>query len=663
MTRLFLAAAFLTAAPAALGADDPSKAVIDGTAVDEAGAPVVGATVRVLKWLQPDATAVTAAGGRFRLVLDGPLANYHTIYAVTPDGGRQGRCQTKFMDFRQTISSRLVLKPAATVRVSVVDGRGTAVPDAIVALDDQEAMLAHSTTDANGAAIIRVPADAKVSVVVGFKGSLGFDYFENYRSTNETGMPVPAEVRLVLDGARTVRFRATDSADRPLAGIPFYPSLVGKKDKIAFVVNTGFLSALAVTGGLPCTGGDGVAVCDWFPPEIKRASPFDPLVPGYHCPASPYIDQSTTTVAPARLLRLVKCGGRVTGPDGRPAAGVLVQAEGRGLTNHYCRKYGRTASDGRYSLDLYPDQGYVVAVVNPDRGAAILTGLVIREDRPRTDLDFRLETGTLVEGRVTAGAKGDAVVNETVYLKTLGAPLPDELGKEVKGFRPELIRWAETDSAGNFRLRVGPGEYQIAGPDDKFVDLKVGSEPNVRRDFHLPRPLGGPFELIVRDSDGNPAVGVTLQSMALGDALTDEAGRFRCKRTYSPTLVYARDAAGTRAAFAAIGAEDERAALILRPAATAVGRVVGADGQARANCTVTAIVRPAAGGTPEQWTRISTYSGLDGSVTLCGLADGVSCEIIVCSAMRCGVRPVKKFEVRGAAQIDLGDLRLPSDEK
>jgi hypothetical protein len=101
----------------------------------------------------------------------------------------------------------------------------------------------------------------------------------------------------------------------------------------------------------------------------------------------------------------------------------------------------------------------------------------------------------------------------------------------------------------------------------------------------------------------------------------------------------------------------------LRPAATATGRVVGADGQPRADCTVTAIIRPSAGGAPEQWARLSTYSGFDGSVTLAGLADGVKYEIIVCSAMRCGVSPVKKFEVRGTSRIDLGDLPLQAEEK
>ena len=204
MGRLLAVCAFLAAGSTAIATDDPSKAAIDGIAVDEAGAPVVGATIRVRQWLHPDATAVSAADGRFHIVLDDALANY-CPYAATADGTRQGRQCTEFMDFSRIVAIRVVLKPAATVRVTVVDAGGAAVPGAVVAMDDQAGMLAHSITDATGAATMRVPADAKVNVVVGFKGGVGFDYFENFHASEEDRLPVPAAVRLVLDGARTIR--------------------------------------------------------------------------------------------------------------------------------------------------------------------------------------------------------------------------------------------------------------------------------------------------------------------------------------------------------------------------------------------------------------------------------------------------------------------------
>jgi hypothetical protein len=62
-----------------------------------------------------------------------------------------------------------------------------------------------------------VPADVKVSVAVAFKGGVGLDYFENYSMSAENVMPVPAAVKLVLDGARTVRGPGLiDLGDLPL---------------------------------------------------------------------------------------------------------------------------------------------------------------------------------------------------------------------------------------------------------------------------------------------------------------------------------------------------------------------------------------------------------------------------------------------------------------
>ena len=56
--------------------------------------------------------------------------------------------------------------------------------------------------------------------------------------------------------------------------------------------------------------------------------------------------------------------GVVRQPDGRPAAGILLRVEGRGATNHYCRMQTRTAKDGSYVLEVYPEQSYIVAVLD-----------------------------------------------------------------------------------------------------------------------------------------------------------------------------------------------------------------------------------------------------------------------------------------------------------
>jgi Carboxypeptidase regulatory-like domain len=645
-------------------APDPGRTVIDGVVVDESGAAVGGATIRIPDWGQPEVTATTGADGRFQAALNGPLANYRAIYAADSNGKRLGRALTDAMDYAPVVTTRITLKPAVDLLVSVVDATEKPVAGATVAIEDEYHLAAYGTSDVKGAVTLRVPADAKVHWVAGFRSGVGFDNFENYRAwPPPESMPVPRQVRLVLNGARSVRMRATDSAGKPLANVRFYPALMARKDKIAFVTNTGYLSYLPDGMGLPRTGPDGVATCEWFPVALKRAVPFDPVAAEYHCPASPYIDMSTgTEPEPARLLKVVTCGGRVTDPDGAPAAGLLVQAEGRGYTNHYCRCYARTGADGTYRFDLFPDQGYLITVVDADRAAEVLKNIVIREGKPRTDLDIHLITGTLIEGRVTGGAKNEPASGQTVYLTQGGATLPAELGKEVAGQTIELTRWARTGPDGRYRLRVGPGDIRVAGPDFKFTEIKVASEANLTRDFQLPRLASGLFELTVRKSDGSPAKGASVALGTTGQARADEKGTVRTLRSREPMLVYASDAAAGLAGFVRVGADDESATLTLRPAAAASGRVVGADGKAREKYTITCIAR-AGGSAPGESVGFTTYSDAAGAFVLPGLADGLSCQLLICNAMRCGLAPAREFTVRTTGPLKLGDVSLSPEFK
>jgi hypothetical protein len=89
------------------------------------------------------------------------------------------------------------------------------------------------------------------------------------------------------------------------------------------------------------------------------------------------------------------------------------------------------------------------------------------------------------------------------------------------------------------------------------------------------------------------------------------------------------------------------------------GRVVGPDGRPRANCTINGVLQRAAAPDPAQWARLSTYSGPDGTFTLPGLAPGVTCRIIICNGMTCGIQPAKEFTINGPGPIDLGHLPLP----
>jgi len=49
---------------------------------------------------------------------------------------------------------------------------------------------------------------------------------------------------------------------------------------------------------------------------------------------------------------------------------------------------------------------------------------------------------------------------------------------------PDLVRWADTDREGRYHFRVGPGTYEIWGPNQMpRIPLKIDSEREVVRDF------------------------------------------------------------------------------------------------------------------------------------------------------------------------------------
>jgi hypothetical protein len=286
----------------------------------------------------------------------------------------------------------------------------------------------------------------------------------------------------------------------------------------------------------------------------------------------------------------------------------------------------------------------MVTVLDADWAIATLTGVTVRAGEPRRDLDLRLVPGTVVTGRVTAGPGGRPAPEEAIYLEQQG-----------------LYRWAWTDADGRYRLRVGPGEFRLAGPDMQYANLKVQTEATITRDFDRPRRPRGPFTLTVRLADGTPAVGAMVQCAR--DARTDAQGQVRWMRNLEPLLPYARDATGSSAAFVALGADADSADLTLRPAATATGRVVGPDGRPRVNYSVCCIVRGAADAAPQQYVRLSACTGSDGTFTLPGLATGAICQLTICNGMTWGIQPSKEFTVAAAGTLALGDIPLPPDLK
>ena len=174
----------------------------------------------------PPRSVTSHADGSFVLARNEP-GTVNQSFLATADGGlRQGIVRldgpSGYRGPRTLV--RIVLRPAREVTVTVVDGQGAPVPDAVVVALDRYFPVAEMHTDARGLAVLRVPADANMQWIVGAKPGVGFDYFENDRSGWLTPWArPPRSARLVLDGVRTVRIRAVDSAGRPVPGVEMRP--------------------------------------------------------------------------------------------------------------------------------------------------------------------------------------------------------------------------------------------------------------------------------------------------------------------------------------------------------------------------------------------------------------------------------------------------------
>jgi beta-lactamase regulating signal transducer with metallopeptidase domain/uncharacterized GH25 family protein len=662
----------------AAAADDTRS--IDGVVLDEDGRPVAGAVVRaVLR--DSDPGAVTALDGAFRLPIRGFVRLQEDLVAEADGGARQGvgRFEEPRDVSRPAEKVKIVMKPARIVTVRVKDASGAAVSGATVAAVSFD-YQGQGTTGADGSATLRVAADAKIHWIVGLKIGVGFDYFENYKSRpfNDTPLP-PAEVTLTLDGARTVRVKAVDTAGKPVPGVVFAPWYIGRPRKMD-QANIGGSAAVRAT-----TDAAGVAVFDWLPKYVEPGVPFLSW-PGavYSCPKSPVYEPGGPSELTATLLRDTRLSGVVRMPDGKPAARILIQAEGRGATNHPGRLYARTGDDGTYTLDVPSEQSYIVSVYDATWAARARTGVVVREGKPQGSLDFTLGTGTLLRGRITEGPGHTPVARKFVALIQEGEPLPKELqGPHGEGPPESLVRSAKTDAEGRYQFRVGPGTFKLHGADfgaPVTVKVETMDGAEVVRDFtaaasEAPKVIIG---VVVEETaiGRKPVAGATVEGVRGGlrdfTAVADADGRFRAEslfvgpRLRSPFIVFARSPDGKLAGFTPLPDDAKDGTAFVAEAARVSGRVVDKLGKPVAGRRVQFRIHSGKDENSSAQVFRQLWTDEDGLYAFAGAVVGARGEASVShpksGSERGGRVEVTRFEVAGPDPVELPDLVVPASE-
>ncbi len=561
---------------------DPGQAsvLLRGIVQDEQGNPIVGASIATVRFDgQVSTKTQSIEGGAFALRVPSD-SSFGSSILVQDKSKRLASLisgTTYNLAERKNVF-RVVLKPLRESTVTVVDLDGRPVPNASVRLYSDYGKFQESQTDAQGQVKLSFPADAKVDWILAFKAGLGFDYFENYDSfPTAIRLDVPANVQLKLDGHTAVQVKVVNTQNQPVAGVSVTPWSIQKSGRVSYINLSG--------EQLGKTDANGLATFDWIPNDLKGSVTFLIQDDRFHCPAPPtYVAGTSNKDLEAMVWSLCSVNGKVLHEDGTPAAGIRLQGEGRGATNHYYRGYTSTKSDGTFELKIYPDQETIIAITDERFAAKSALEIRLKEGEKIQNVDFKLSRGYLVSGKFTRGANKTPAGKQTATLIQQG---PNGSA---------LVRWSETDLSGNYRFRVGPGDYELILLDGQSRTITVTNEDLVF-DSHVERLLRGPFTGKVTALDGKP-----LKADIYGESIgvaghaglvvkSNEDGDFATERWNDQMQLLAIDAVNRLALVTQITEDTESLTLVLAPAASVRGSASDANGKPIKNLSITASSR------------------------------------------------------------------------
>ena len=147
----------------------------------------------------------------------------------------------------------------------------------------------------------------------------------------------------------------------------------------------------------------------------------------------PYYRRGGPSKLTAHLLRDTRLSGTVRFPDGRPAGGLLIKAEGGPRSGTSINLAARTLADGSYVLDAPSESSYIVTVVDETWAAPSLSNVIVREGRAQGGLDLALTKGTLLHGQVNEAPDHRPAAGAKVWLTEEGGPVSKDLRRS--GFR------------------------------------------------------------------------------------------------------------------------------------------------------------------------------------------------------------------------------------
>lgn len=447
------------------GEPDRKFVALRGKVVDAAGAPVADAEVTAEDAREYGTIAKTrsAANGEFELEVRAyPEGNLPSLLARDKDRKLIGMGQPSSNAEPVTIT----LAPAREVLTKVVDGQGQPVAGAVFTAFFANAFATSALTDAEGQASLGVLKDERLEISFASKDGLGFDYalYSPDGRLGDQPLPEPGSPPLVftLDGARPVSVKVINGVTRQLVpGALVRPYFISRSDRRTRIMMHPDYAPL-----WKLTGDDGVANFD----NIAKTEGFSFNVTDLRGELHrrernwwSYPDRGGQELV-VELWPKVALAGQVRFADGRPAPQLPVIVDG-GAAPAVETLHTQTDEQGRFSINVEPDDYYLIAAGNKEWATSSLA-IVVRHEPP-PPIELTAQPAIRVFG--SGSSVRELQLQQRPEVDYVELPREQFLPlRETprQPLYPAIWRTVPVDADGKFEVFVGPGKYALRGPDD-----------------------------------------------------------------------------------------------------------------------------------------------------------------------------------------------------
>lgn len=581
--------------PAADAADvpDDQPLTISGTLVDADGSPVSAAEVKLRKTKNGQRVETTTnTMGEFTLTAAASLLAGNSVEAVIDSGRKQARIALPYEASKVQDLGTVDLKLATATKVNVVvnDASGQPVSDATVVASDDRFVNTVSVTDAGGKCEFWILDPKKIRAIAAIKNGFGLDYrsFEKPRDAysdliyEADKIPINKPVVLTLGRAAPVEIRIVNSNDDPVAGVRVTPWYFQNESQ-ASDLNISYVG----TKFEGLTDADGRISFDWIPDWQESQMVFwlrrddsirDRIV------YDPSSDNGSVTFVQRQFVPI---RGIVTDQLGQVVPDAIIRVAGAGYAVDDFRGSVQSDSDGRYEIEVAPDQIYIMVAEKGTLRSAPLTGFKSVEGEPIEGKIFVLLPGTRIHGLMTEAERKNPVEGVGVRSYQYGLDAHNTPGLELPNpdnkntwLQPMLFRSVKTEADGSYEFFVGPGKHDLrARSTDQRQEFEITDQRQLRFDLHSdPPPELELTGTVVDDETGQPLAGVKVTSIYQASTgrtdpsfVTNSLGEFKGIRLPHRMTLHATNADRTKAAIVGIAAETKTVKIAVVPLGRATG--------------------------------------------------------------------------------------------